>query len=288
MGNLSDDEYQLLRYSLVARKALMETTLGNPEAFTEGTVEEVLERAQANIRKGVEDQLKGEVEKREAAESEARNYRARHEERLTKLSSVASAIGRWCGYAMYLALTSIFVVGFYATLPSSFPQLVNEARYGAQILIVISAAVTVWSALEGGNIGFQLGGQETDFVLLAVNPKGVDSMLKSKVKLGADASAAIGPKGRDAEAATDLLLRAEILTYSRSRGLFAGVSLEGSTLREDGGANEKVYGKKVTARQIVRQHAVDDFNLAEGFARQQVRSEVVAEQRSSAKEEMTD
>src|SRR6266567_1430234 len=112
-------------------------------------------------------------------------------------------------------------------------------------------------ALEGGNIGFQLGGQETDFVLLAVNPKGVESLLKSKVKLGADASAAIGPKGRDAEAATDALLRAEMLTYSRSRGLFAGVSLEGSTLREDGSANEKVYRKKVTARQIVRQHAVN-------------------------------
>jgi len=112
-------------------------------------------------------------------------------------------------------------------------------------------------ALEGGNIGFQLGGQATDFVLLAVNPKGVDSLLKSKVKLGADASAAIGPKGRDAEAATDVLLRAEILTYSRSRGLFAGVSLEGSTLREDGGANEKIYGKKVTARQIVLEHGVN-------------------------------
>jgi lipid-binding SYLF domain-containing protein len=112
-------------------------------------------------------------------------------------------------------------------------------------------------ALEGGNIGFQLGGQETDFVLLAVNPKGVESILKSKVKLGADASAAIGPKGRDAEAATDAFMRAEMLTYSRSRGLFAGVSLEGSTLREDGSANEKIYGRKVTARQIVRQHAVN-------------------------------
>ena len=112
-------------------------------------------------------------------------------------------------------------------------------------------------ALEGGNIGFQLGGQETDYVLLAVNPKGVESLLKSKVKLGADASAAIGPKGREAEAATDALMRAEMLTYSRSRGLFAGVSLEGSTLREDGSANEKVYGKKVSARQIVRQHAVN-------------------------------
>lgn len=111
-------------------------------------------------------------------------------------------------------------------------------------------------ALEGGNIGFQLGGQATDFVLLVVNPRGVDSILRSKVKLGADASAAIGPKGRDAEAATDVLMHAEILTYSRSRGLFAGVSLEGSTLRQDGSANEKVYGKQVTARQIVRQHAV--------------------------------
>jgi lipid-binding SYLF domain-containing protein len=111
-------------------------------------------------------------------------------------------------------------------------------------------------ALEGGNIGFQLGGQATDFVLLVVNPKGVDSVLKSKVKLGADASAAIGPKGRDAEAATDVLMHAEILTYSRSRGLFAGVSLEGSTLRSDGSANKKIYGKEVTARQIVRQGAV--------------------------------
>jgi lipid-binding SYLF domain-containing protein len=111
-------------------------------------------------------------------------------------------------------------------------------------------------ALEGGNIGFQLGGQATDFVLLVVNPKGVESILKSKVKLGADASAAIGPKGRDAEAATDVLMHAEILTYSRSRGLFAGVSLEGSTLRQDGSANKKIYGKEVTARQIVRQHAV--------------------------------
>lgn len=111
-------------------------------------------------------------------------------------------------------------------------------------------------ALEGGNIGFQLGGQATDFVLLVVNPKGIDSILKSKVKLGADAAAAIGPKGRDAEAATDVLMRAEILTYSRSRGLFAGVSLDGSTLRPDNSASEKVYGRKITAREIVLQHKV--------------------------------
>jgi len=107
-------------------------------------------------------------------------------------------------------------------------------------------------ALEGANIGFQLGGQATDFVLLVMNAHGVDSLLKSKVKLGADASAAAGPKGRDAAAATDAFMRAEILTYSRSRGLFAGISLEGSTLRQDNGANEKIYGHKVTAREIVR------------------------------------
>lgn len=111
-------------------------------------------------------------------------------------------------------------------------------------------------ALEGANIGFQLGGQATDFILLVVNPSGVNSILRSKVKLGGDASAAIGPKGRDAEAATDATMHAEILTYSRSRGLFAGVSLEGSTLRQDNGANEKIYGRKVTAREIIDNHAV--------------------------------
>ena len=107
-------------------------------------------------------------------------------------------------------------------------------------------------ALEGGNIGFQLGGEATDFVLLVMNPKGAESVLKSKVKLGGDASAAAGPKGRTAAAETDILLKAEILTYSRSRGLFAGVSLEGSTLRQDNGANEKLYGTKLSAREIAR------------------------------------
>jgi lipid-binding SYLF domain-containing protein len=108
-------------------------------------------------------------------------------------------------------------------------------------------------ALEGGNIGFQLGGQATDFVLLVVNPRGADSLMGSKVKLGADAAAAAGPKGRDATAATDATMRAEILSYSRSRGLFAGVSLEGSTLRPDNSANEKLYGRKLTAKEILRE-----------------------------------
>ena len=106
-------------------------------------------------------------------------------------------------------------------------------------------------ALEGANIGFQLGGVETDFVLLVMNPKGVQSLLKSKVQLGADAAAAAGPKGRDATAATDALMRTEILSYSRSRGLFAGVSLEGSTLRQDNSANRKLYGRELSAREIV-------------------------------------
>jgi len=108
-------------------------------------------------------------------------------------------------------------------------------------------------ALEGGNIGFQLGGQATDFVLLVMNPRGADSLMGSKVKLGADAAAAAGPKGRDTTAATDVAMRAEILSYSRSRGLFAGVSLEGSTLRPDNGANEKLYGRKLTAKEILRE-----------------------------------
>jgi lipid-binding SYLF domain-containing protein len=111
-------------------------------------------------------------------------------------------------------------------------------------------------ALEGGSFGFQLGGQATDFVLLVMNPRGASSILSSKVKLGADASAAAGPKGRDAEADTDVTLRAEVLTYSRARGLFAGISLEGSTLRPDNDANEQIYGKKISAQDVVLHSAV--------------------------------
>jgi len=105
-------------------------------------------------------------------------------------------------------------------------------------------------ALEGGSFGLQLGGQATDYVLLVMNPRGADSILSSKVKLGAGISAAAGPKGRDLGAATDVVMRAEILSYSRSRGLFAGAFLEGSTLRPDDGANERLYGKKLSARDI--------------------------------------
>jgi lipid-binding SYLF domain-containing protein len=111
-------------------------------------------------------------------------------------------------------------------------------------------------ALEGASIGLQLGGAATDFVLLVMNDKGAQSVLTSHVKLGAEATAAAGPKGRSAEAATDVVMKAEILSYSRSRGVFAGVSLEGSTLRSDGGANKNLYGKELNAAQIVTGKAV--------------------------------
>jgi SH3 domain-containing YSC84-like protein 1 len=111
-------------------------------------------------------------------------------------------------------------------------------------------------ALEGGSIGFQIGGQATDFVLLVMNDRGAHAILSSKVKLGADASAAAGPVGRNASAETDVTMRAEILTYSRARGLFAGVSLAGSSVRPDNDANARIYGKKVEAESIIFKGAV--------------------------------
>ena len=111
-------------------------------------------------------------------------------------------------------------------------------------------------ALEGASGGLQIGGQATDFVLLLMNSRSATGILSSKVKLGGDASAAAGPVGRTASAETDATLRAEILSYSRARGAFAGVSLAGSTIRPDNGANEKLYGKKIDAKQIVMEGAV--------------------------------
>ena len=105
--------------------------------------------------------------------------------------------------------------------------------------------------LEGGSFGLQLGGESTDVVFLVMNSRGVDALLSSKVKLGANVSAAAGPKGRSLEGSTDASLRAEILSYSRSRGLFAGISLEGTSLRPDDDASKEVYGRSMTARKIV-------------------------------------
>lgn len=130
--------------------------------------------------------------------------------------------------------------------------------YGKGVLVCRSGSDQrgPWGApammrLEGGSIGFQIGGSATDFILLIMNEGGVNSLLSSKVKLGADAKVAAGPKGRSADAATDAFMEAEILSYSRSKGLFAGVSLEGSTLREDSGANRDLYGREISAKEII-------------------------------------
>ena len=111
-------------------------------------------------------------------------------------------------------------------------------------------------ALEGGSVGLQIGGEATDLVILVMNNRGADSLLHSKVKLGADASVAAGPKGREAQADTDINMRAEMLSYSRSRGAFAGISLEGTTLRPDGEANRRLYGKNVSASEIIQESKV--------------------------------
>jgi SH3 domain-containing YSC84-like protein 1 len=113
-----------------------------------------------------------------------------------------------------------------------------------------------WSApammeSSGGSVGLQAGGQATDFIILVMNDKGARALMKGKAKLGADASIAAGPVGRDAEASTNAAMSAEMLSYSRAQGVFAGVSLSGASLAPDGGANEKVYGKKVDATQII-------------------------------------
>jgi lipid-binding SYLF domain-containing protein len=143
---------------------------------------------------------------------------------------------------------------FAIGIGGSFGRGVMTCRGGANF--TGSWGAPAFYALEGANIGLQLGGEETDFVLLIMNPKGAKSLLTSKVKLGADAAAAAGPKGRNAQAATDVVMKAEVLSYSRSRGLFAGVSLEGSTLRSDGGANENLYGRSLNATDIIANHKV--------------------------------
>ena len=140
-----------------------------------------------------------------------------------------------------------FAIGF----GGSYGRGVMTCRTGQHFTGPWSAPSMI--ALEGGSFGLQLGGDATDFVLLVMNQRGAESIMSSKVKLGAEAAAAAGPKGRDASAATDAAMRAEILTYSRARGLFAGISLEGSTLRPDGDANQHLYGRKIKAQEIIRE-----------------------------------
>ncbi len=146
------------------------------------------------------------------------------------------------------------VMKFAIVLGGSYGRGVMTCRSGKDFSGPWSAPAMM--ALEGGSIGLQLGGQATDFVLLVMNQRGAEAILSSQVKLGADVAAAAGPKGRDAAASTDVTLRAEVLTYSRSRGLFAGVSLEGSTLRPDDDGNKRLYGKETNAKDIVINSAI--------------------------------
>ena len=174
------------------------------------------------------------------------------------------------------------VIDEILNVPDNIPQdLLNKARCVVVLPSVVKAAFIVggsyghgvmvcrtgehfrgpWGApvmmaLEGGSFGLQIGGQATDFVILVMNDRGASSLLHSKVKLGGDASIAAGPKGRDASAETDVTLRSEMLSYSRSRGVFAGVSLEGSTLRPDNDANKKLYGRDTTPSEIITESKV--------------------------------
>jgi len=141
-----------------------------------------------------------------------------------------------------------FVVG------ASYGRGVMTCRSGANFRGLWSAPA--FFALEGGSFGLQIGGQATDFVLLIMNEQGAKSVMTSKVKLGGDASVAAGPVGRATSAETDIVMKAQILSWSRNRGVFAGVSLEGSTLRSDDDANKNLYGKDLNAKQIILQGAV--------------------------------
>jgi lipid-binding SYLF domain-containing protein len=145
-------------------------------------------------------------------------------------------------------LKAAFIVG------GSYGRGVMTCRTGEHFAGPWSAPTMM--ALEGGSFGFQIGGEATDFVLLVMNARGAHSILHSKVKLGGDASVAAGPVGRSASAESDVTLRAEVLSYSRARGAFAGISLEGSTVRPDDDANERVYGRKLSAQDIVFRGAV--------------------------------
>jgi SH3 domain-containing YSC84-like protein 1 len=153
-----------------------------------------------------------------------------------------------CVIVLPSVMKAAFIVG------GSYGRGVMSCRSGPDFSGHWSAPAMM--ALEGASVGFQIGGQATDFVLLVMNKRGADSILTSQVKLGGDVAAAAGPKGRDAAAATDVTMRAEVLSYSRSRGLFAGVSLEGSTLRPDGDAQARIYGKGVSAKDIVINSAI--------------------------------
>ena len=154
----------------------------------------------------------------------------------------------YCVVVLPSVLKAAFIVG------ASYGRGVMTCRSGPNFEGPWGAPTMM--ALEGGSVGLQIGGEATDFVLLLMSDRSAKGILTSKVKLGADASAAAGPVGRTASAESDATLRAEILSYSRARGAFAGVSLEGSTLRPDNDANKRLYGKEIGADAIVLKGAV--------------------------------
>lgn len=143
-----------------------------------------------------------------------------------------------------------FIVG------ASYGRGVMSCRSGANFRGSWSAPAMF--ALEGASFGFQAGGQATDYVILVMNEKGAKSVMSSKVKLGGDASVAAGPVGRTTSAETDVVMNAEMLSWSRAKGVFAGVSLEGSTIRSDDDANKNLYGKELNAKQIILEREVKD------------------------------
>jgi SH3 domain-containing YSC84-like protein 1 len=155
------------------------------------------------------------------------------------------------------------VLKFSIGLGSSYGRGVMTCRSGKSFHGSWSAPAMM--ALEGVSAGLQLGGNSTDFVLLLMSQRSATSILSSKVKLGGNATAAAGPVGRTSSAESDVTMRAEILSYSRARGLFAGISLAGSTLRPDNGANKKLYGKEATARAIVFHNVVPVPDCAKGL-----------------------
>ncbi len=162
-----------------------------------------------------------------------------------------------CVVVLPSVLKAAFIVG------ASYGRGVMTCRGGANFNGPWGAPTMM--ALEGASVGFQIGGEATDFVLLLMSDRSAKGVLTSKVKLGGDASAAAGPVGRTASAETDATLRAEILSYSRARGAFAGISLEGSTLRPDNDANKKLYGKEISAEDIVLKRAVKAPPSARGL-----------------------
>jgi lipid-binding SYLF domain-containing protein len=192
------------------------------------------------------------IAKADSSKEEARVTDAGHVIKDLTTSSNGIPMGILKKSECVIVLPAVKKVGFI--VGASYGRGVMTCRTGSDFTGPWSAPTMMQST--GGSFGLQAGGQSTDFVILVVNDAGARAMLKGKVKLGGDASVAAGPVGRDAEASTNGTMSAEMLSYSRAQGVFAGVSLAGATLGPDGGANENLYGKKVTASEIIQKHAV--------------------------------